>query len=81
MPAATPSLYQNTQSSTRPSQNTGAEMKKIAKPSESRSQTERCLTAEMTPIVIPMASHSRAAPTASTRVTTTRPASSDRTEE
>ena len=80
VPAAMPSLYQNTHSRTRPSQNAGAETKKIAKPSASRSHMVRCLTADDHPDGIPMASQMIAAPTARVAVTTMRPAISVRTE-
>ena len=74
MPAAIPSLYQNSQSRTRPSQNAGADTKKIAEPRASRSQMVRCFTAEITPMVTPSASQMIAAPMASDAVTTMRPA-------
>ena len=52
----------------RPSQKTGAEMPKRAKPIATRSKTERRLTAEMTPIVIPSTSQMKAAPMISENV-------------
>ena len=57
-----PSLYQKMKSAIRPSQKTGAEMPKSAKPMAARSMIERRLTAEMTPMPMPMRARAMAAP-------------------
>ena len=55
-------------SAIRPSQKTGAEMPKSAKPIARRSKIVRRLTAEMTPMLIPSRSQTTAAPTISESV-------------
>jgi hypothetical protein len=57
----------------------GADTKNRAKPIETRSTAERRLTAEMTPIGMPMQSQISAAPTASWMVMGSRSSSRSRT--
>ena len=62
MPPVQPSLRQKMKSAIRPSQNTGAEMPKSAKPIAARSTIDRRLTAESTPMPTPTTSQMIAAP-------------------
>ena len=62
MPAVRLSLYQKMKSAISPSQKTGAEMPKSAKPITKRSANERRLMAETTPIRMPTVSQMMAAP-------------------
>ena len=68
MPAVRPSFYQKMKSAISPSQKTGAEIPKSAKPIATRSTTVRRLTAEITPIATPTTSQMIAAPTISESV-------------
>src|SRR5215470_16381228 len=74
-----PSLNQNSQRNVKPSQNTGADTKKTANPIASRSSMVRCLTAEITPMGSPSASHTKADPSTSVVVITNLGPSSEST--
>ena len=63
--ASNPSFFQNMKSAISPSQNTGAETPKSAKPIANRSEAEPRRSAEITPIVTPMMTQMIAAPSAS----------------
>ena len=65
VPAVRSSLYQKMKSAISPSQKTGAEMPKSAKPIARRSTTVRRLIAETTPIRTPTVSQRIEAPTIS----------------
>jgi hypothetical protein len=69
VPGEIPSLYQNSHSAIRPSQNTGADTKNRANSIDARSIREPRLIAETMPMGMPMHSQTRAAPTASEMVT------------